>query len=85
MEYTTDRPASARDLPAVAVNLKASSDPGANLIRRSSNIMSSLTLSQSLNLKFFTDDPRRLAELGDLEHNIFSPVFVSPNCTALAY
>ena len=32
MEYTTDRPASARDLPAVEVNLKASSDPGANLI-----------------------------------------------------
>ena len=41
MEYVTDCPASASDLPAVATSLVAISDPGANLILKNCNCYSS--------------------------------------------
>ena len=51
IEKLVDRPASAKDLADVAVNLAASSEAGANLDRTSCNIMPLLTLSHSLDLK----------------------------------
>ena len=48
------RPTSANDLSDVAVNLAASPEPGANLDRRSCNIMSLLTLFHCFALNLFT-------------------------------
>ena len=73
IEKLGHRPASANDLSDVAVNLAASPEPGANLDRRSCNIMSLLTLSHCFTLKFFTAAPIFLAALGDLEHRILLP------------
>ena len=83
MEYVTDCPASASDLPAVATSLVAISDPGANLILKSFSITSSLALSQTLGLNPCTDSPMRLASLGVLALSILSLSIHVVNFTSL--